>query len=429
MKKITVAVMFSFALILPLLVGTEHSGTVQASTEVIGIITSDTTWTKASSPYVLTGPLKVDVGVNLLVEPGTIVDLGSYYIQVDGSLHAVGTGTDSVHFNGGEIRIMQDSADWSEQEGSGCVIEKAVLDSTSIKIDSAYPRIYGNSIFASVYIFGFSTISNNFITGLVTVGGGSPLISNNTLTGGVSMGTADTPVIAKNVITVKDGIGIQVDGGNGTIIDNTIYGCEFGIRLSPVEMFGGTWPPYATVEKNLIFNNTHGISIGLHSRFDPGSLCPTIQMNTISGNSIGISLTIFNYLSMPKITNNNIQNNVQYNFYLGSDTSGNVDAAYNWWGTIDAEVINRTIFDRKYDFNLGKVTYVPFLNEPNSEAPEPTSIPTPAPSPSPSPFLSPSPTSDQGPRTLPVEVILSAALIVIVVGAGLGLLVYLLWKR
>jgi len=32
------------------LAGTLHFGTVQASTSFIGIITSDTTWTKANSP-------------------------------------------------------------------------------------------------------------------------------------------------------------------------------------------------------------------------------------------------------------------------------------------------------------------------------------------------------------------------------------------
>lgn len=422
--------------------GAIHIETV-AATEVIGIITSDTTWTKANSPYVLTGPLKVNESVSLVIEPGTLVDLGSYYIQVDGSLHAVGNGADSVHFNGGQITITQNSADWSEQDDFGCVIENAVLDSTSITIDSAYPRIYGNSIFASVDIFGSSTISNNIITGLVTVRGGSPVISNNTLTGGVSMGTSDTPIITKNVITAKDGKGIQVNGGNGSILDNTIYGCEFGILLSPVQMFGGTWPPYATVERNCIFNNTYGISIGLGSRFDPGSLCPTIQKNTIYGNSIGISIAVSNYLTTPRIANNNIQNNVQHNFYLGSGTSNDVDVTYNWWGTTDTQAINQTIFDFKYDFNLGTVDFVPFLTAPNSEAPSipsasPTSIPTPSPSES-SPAPTSAPTNSPPPTATPsqqsaltpeqVNIIIGVAVVAVVVGAGLGLLIYLIKRK
>jgi hypothetical protein len=429
----------AFLLIIMTIAGAIHFETVQADTEVIGIITSDTTWTKANSPYVLTGPLKVSANVTLVIEPGTLVDLGSYYIQVYGSLHAVGSGADSIHFNGGQIQITQNSADWSEQDSSGCVIENAVLDSTSITIDSAYPRIYGNSIFASVDIFGSSTISNNIITGLVTVRGGSPVILNNTLTGGVTMGTSDTPMITKNVITAKDGKGIQVFGGNGSIIDNTVYGCEFGIFLSPVQVFGGTWPPYATVERNLIVNNTYGISIGLGSRFDPGSLCPTIQKNTISGNSIGISLSVSNYLTTPKISNNNIQNNAQHNFYLGSGTSNDVDATYNWWGTTDTQAINQTIFDIKNDFNLGTVDFVPFLTAPNPEAPTlPTSIPTPSPSES-SPMPTSAPTNSPAPTATPshqstltpeqVNIIIGVAVVAVVIGAGLGLLIYLIKRK
>jgi hypothetical protein len=272
---------------------TVRCGNVAASTNVIGVIASDMTWTKANSPYILTGPLKVDIGVTLVVEAGATVDLGSYYVQVDGSLHAVGSGTEHVHFSGGQLRFTQNSADWSEQTGSGCIIENAALDSTSITVDGgALPKIFGNSICGSVSVTGFSTISNNVITGHVTVGGGSPVVSNNNILGGVSMGTTDMPIITKNAITNKEGTGIQVNGGNGSIIGNLIYGCETGILLSPVQVLGGTWPPYPTVERNLIVNNTIGIGIGLGSRFEPGSLCPIIQKNTISGNSIGISLSI-----------------------------------------------------------------------------------------------------------------------------------------
>jgi len=50
-------------------------GTVQASTDVIGIITSDTTWTKVNSPYSLMGPTAVGEGVTLTIEAGATVNL------------------------------------------------------------------------------------------------------------------------------------------------------------------------------------------------------------------------------------------------------------------------------------------------------------------------------------------------------------------
>jgi hypothetical protein len=44
-------------------------GTAQASTDVSGIIFSDTTWTKANSPINITGPTAIAKGVTLTIEP------------------------------------------------------------------------------------------------------------------------------------------------------------------------------------------------------------------------------------------------------------------------------------------------------------------------------------------------------------------------
>ena len=57
-----------------------HFGTVQASTDVTGIISSDTTWTKANSPYTFTGAVGIGSGVTLTIEPGVTVNIGSYYL-------------------------------------------------------------------------------------------------------------------------------------------------------------------------------------------------------------------------------------------------------------------------------------------------------------------------------------------------------------
>ena len=49
-------------------------------------------------------------------------------------------------------------------------------------------------------------------------------------------------------------------------------------------------------------------------------------------------------------------------------TSNTIDATNNWWGTTDTQAINLTIYDYNYNFDLGKVTFTPFLTEPNQEA-------------------------------------------------------------
>ena len=67
--------------------------------DVPSLITTDTTWTKANSPYNLTGPLFIANGAKLTIEPGVTVDLGGYYIKVNGTLDARGTVTEKIIFS------------------------------------------------------------------------------------------------------------------------------------------------------------------------------------------------------------------------------------------------------------------------------------------------------------------------------------------
>ena len=120
------------------LAGTVHFSTVHAATEVTGVISTDTTWTVANSPYSLTGPVKVNNSVTLTIEAGATVNLNSYYIQVEGTLQARGSSADQIHFNSGSIKFMGSSNDWNEQTGTGCIVENAVISSTSSSIATVH---------------------------------------------------------------------------------------------------------------------------------------------------------------------------------------------------------------------------------------------------------------------------------------------------
>ena len=116
----------------------------QSGTTVTGIIYSDTTWTQANSPYSLTGPVSVNSGATLTIESGVTINLGNYYLEVNGTLRAIGN-SNNINFIGGRMIFSQPSTSWNAQTGSGCIIENAVL-SSDIEMWTASPNINNNTI-------------------------------------------------------------------------------------------------------------------------------------------------------------------------------------------------------------------------------------------------------------------------------------------
>ena len=150
-------ILFGVLSVVSFMVGVQF-GTAQNSTNVTGIISSDTTWTKTNSPYTLTGPIRVNNGVTLTVEAGATVNLNNYYIQVDGTLVARGSSNDKIHVTDGSISFTAVSNSWNEQTGSGSIIEYSVLSNASVSISNVSPKINRNSIYG------------------VTINGGSPAV-------------------------------------------------------------------------------------------------------------------------------------------------------------------------------------------------------------------------------------------------------------
>lgn len=70
-----------------------------SGTDVGGIISTDTNWGQAGSPYNLTEDVQVDTSVTLTIEPGVIINGNGYKMQFWGTLSAVGTPDNYIHFN------------------------------------------------------------------------------------------------------------------------------------------------------------------------------------------------------------------------------------------------------------------------------------------------------------------------------------------
>jgi parallel beta-helix repeat protein len=418
---------------------------VQAATNVTGIISSDTTWTKAGGPYELKGPVAVNQGVTLTIEAGTTVNLNTYYIQVNGTLRAVGTEAERIVFNVGHIVFTSLSSSWNEQRGSGCIIEKSnftsgyhgdTLITGDVTIEESSPKVASSDIGSVEVTGGSPVISKNVIKyinlngtpqvseniiELLRITGGNPVISSNTINQVTSSGDS-APIIHNNHIsysphgeTAQEAPIIRLSG-EATVSNNYITGLVTPAGPDPISYGLRTIGPFYTFYGIEVSGNAF-ISNNIISGCTVASVVilsgnPTVQNNTI--NDKGIILK-----SASKINYNNIQGGIS----LSQSVTANVDATNNWWGTTDTSTIDELIFDVDDDFNLGKVNYVPFLTAAN-----PAAMPDPN---APTPTLAPtsSPTPSEEPQQTEQEMIIGVAIAAAVIGAGLGLLIHLIKRK
>ncbi len=379
-------------------VGTLHFSQAQTGTNVSYIVGSDTTWTQSNSPYNFTGNVLVNVGVTLTIGSDATVNLNNYYlrvngtliiqpgatinigligdgIQVNGVLSAIGTSANPVYINGNAlwhnfptpfaststITFSSSSTGWSQQTNSGSIVENAIVNFTGFEVANAV-----------------KISSCDFLSGDLTLLGGSPTVSDNNIACGfslidgmnVQLATSGlSPAVSNNRVTD----GLYIEAGSGTVTDNVISG---GLTVDDAYES----PVSTLVERNLIGNSSVGISVGISSSYNNQAV---IENNTVTSNSVGIQIGKY----APTISNNNIYGN-SLNVKLTGQSSAQINLPNNWWGTTDQQAISQTIYDYKNDFNLGTVSFVPFLTAPNPEAtPNPNlPLPTPAANPTPTPF-------------------------------------------
>jgi parallel beta-helix repeat protein len=407
MNRLSLSSLLTALLLVSLImVSAVRFGTAQTSgTSVSGIIATDTTWTRANSPYTLIGNILVNTGATLTIQSGTTINLGSYYLMVNGTLQAIGTIDNPVILNGsqnyysasnaGEIIFTPNCNGWTSNTVSGCIIQNAIVNSplilsnaVEITQDKINNGINVQSQISSLQT-GTPTISNNLIKGGITIGSalGSAIITDNTIVGsGISFGSMNPP--------------------NVTVAVNTIVGC--GGAAINVGCWGlGMNNQVQLIVDNLIVNNSQGIVL---ADWEGGSY-PIIENNTIANNTIGICVSYPWGNNKPQlnatILYNNIGGNSKYDFQNQQPTT--VNATYNWWGTTDTQAISLVIYDYYDDFNIGQVIYSPFLTTANIQAPTytpppPTSnttvTPTPTLQPTPS-NLTTSPTASPIPIQTP----------------------------
>jgi len=282
-------------------------GTPADATSVSGLISADTNWTLANSPYNVTGNILVSNGITLTIEPGVNVRFNSgKSIQVDGTLSARGTQSAQIIFTSpqpspapgdwGYILFSDVSSDaiydGNGRYTGGSILENAIVEyaggatqnqipisnNGAVRINNAHPFI------------NYCTIRSNKASGIYAWNQSSTLkihnsliSENNSIDGGGIYTNSGTTDIANCVITgnTATNFGGGIYNFNTTIVTNNTIEKNSALTGGGIYLEG-----YGTITKNIVSSNAAtdtggGICIA-HPNW--GDLTITVNQNVIHNN-------------------------------------------------------------------------------------------------------------------------------------------------
>ncbi|WP_075591304.1 T9SS type A sorting domain-containing protein [Labilibacter marinus] len=296
---------------------------LNAQTNVSGVISTNSTWQKVNSPYIVVGNVMVQTNITLTIEPGVEIKFdGNYLIQVNGKLIAQGTSSNLISFKSNKTNATPGSwgsiyfSDGSSTESSidYCNFEHGGSNKGTIicnEFITINETAITNSNSAAIYISrGFANITNSTfkdndkgIEFYRDIYGDTNILNNkfeNNRTDAIYVDIWSYNIlIQENYINnSKIGITITNDGGSGatnpcTINSNKISNCE-----TAVYVYGNG----ATIAHNLLINNL--TSIDIQGGYNPFSYYLT--ENIITNSSLAINLIHRTYIGIVEILNNTI---------------------------------------------------------------------------------------------------------------------------
>ncbi len=317
-------------------------------TNISGLISSNTTWTTANSPYHIIGDTTLMIGRSLDIQAGTVVKFANNTkLRIRGALNVYGTNTNKVIFSNLDpiysySRYNKDYNLWHTGSGMNYIIYVESDNGGIVNIDHAKFEYSSNR---AIYFDGYtntgdpdiivnSTFENNYYA--LGGGGGDVIIKDSTFRyNEVSVGnitkTVDSCLFQNNTF----GVYFEAD-----VYDSYFIGNYIGSAVS------------ASVVKYCEFlENEIGVSR------NPFNHISSYFYNSIHDNKIGVNFANFGTYSFQK---NNIYNNSDYNLKITGPNDKVVKN--NWWGTNDPTKINQSIYDIYDDISLGEAIYEPYLN-------------------------------------------------------------------
>lgn len=362
---------------LPLLL-TVLSFAVKAQTSVSGGIFTNTTWTPAGSPYIVTDTLVVFPGVTLSIQPGVVVKFDDH-MQLEmrqSSLIALGTATDPITFTG---NTSSTPGSWSNVILNGgtagsrfnyCKFSFAATGLLDNRDTGADTLVLKNSDFSynstGLGILGgmYAKIDScNFDHN--TNYGASPVIN-----GGLHYCTFSYNYtglecqfsLVKNSSFHDNTFGVNTYSCCSSFIDcvaNHNYtgmilgGQDITVKQTVADSNSGAGIVVNSSRDSVINCETNYNGAGVYDTNPDGFWPNYILKNTIEYNHNGVQLTIAN----DHFSCNKICSNLQWNLlYDGVD---NVDVSNNYWCTADSAATQALIYDGHTDVSYGLASFMP----------------------------------------------------------------------
>tara|TARA_Y100000589_G_scaffold172712_1_gene163962 strand:- start:1269 stop:3149 length:1881 start_codon:yes stop_codon:yes gene_type:complete len=149
-----------------------------AQTNVSGLINSDTNWSFANSPYLVTGNVLINTGVTLTIEPGVVVKMGSQVtIQNKGRFIAIGEPDNRITFTSNAVSPLP--GDWTMIEFTNETVD-AMFDNSGEYISGSIIQ------YADVLYGGFGTSFNYNSEGAIMIDAAAVFIDNVSIKHSVS---------------------------------------------------------------------------------------------------------------------------------------------------------------------------------------------------------------------------------------------------
>lgn len=355
-----------------------------AQTPVSGGIFSNTTWTLANSPYLMTGNVVVFPGVTLTIEPGVEVRVASsstpaagYYLETRGTVNMIGLPGLPVRFR--SDTALNTVAAWDGfriNDPQGGTLNFNYVDLSNANILFNY---YGNTP-ANLLVEG-STFNYNYYAlnvGLSLEARGCNFKGNYSAITGWSQFKLTNCVFDSNGAAVSIyPSSLEIDSciftrNAGGLVLSAIPINQMSIRRSIFEYnnLAISNPGNGTIDSCVFNSNQEGITgavqaFVINSAFRDNQSALRLGFGSvvrdcnISDNQTGVILGPFSFgQPMPLVENNRICNNALYN--VDNQTDLNLFLATNCFCLSDSVQVEAKLYDGYDDISKGLISYAIF---------------------------------------------------------------------